>query len=265
MTDPSKKIDFSDLPNPSIPGGDYPQRPKGMLAGDWYAQPPAEFERTPMRRSEYISAMVHFYRGELGRANAWRLRLDITTNWAIISAMGLMSFAFSSVTHSHASIVLGMLLVLHYLFLEARRYRFFDVWRNRVRMVEENFYEPLIRRHLYSREQNWNELVAEDLVHPRFKITYLQAFRARLQRNFMALFLIMLLAWLAKLMMHPEVHSEYWVERMAIGEINWYWTLGLVAAIYGFLIAILVFVDQVATPEYYQWTEENSKGKITDF
>lgn len=36
-----------------------------------------------MTRAEYIAALVHFYRGELGRALALRIRLDTTTNWAI--------------------------------------------------------------------------------------------------------------------------------------------------------------------------------------
>ena len=33
----------------------------------------------------YVNAMIHFYRGELGRIMAWRQRLDVTTTWAITS------------------------------------------------------------------------------------------------------------------------------------------------------------------------------------
>ncbi|CAN5330834.1 hypothetical protein BH18GEM1_BH18GEM1_19450 [soil metagenome] len=43
---------------------------------------PVSFEDYPLTRIEYITAMVHFYRGELARADAWRARLDPTTNWA---------------------------------------------------------------------------------------------------------------------------------------------------------------------------------------
>src|SRR5882762_10028595 len=32
--------------------------------------------------SEFNTAMVHFYRGEVQRSNAWRTRLDTTTYWA---------------------------------------------------------------------------------------------------------------------------------------------------------------------------------------
>ena len=40
------------------------------------------FEDYPLTRQEYISAMVHFYRGEMYRSQIWRQRLDTTTNWA---------------------------------------------------------------------------------------------------------------------------------------------------------------------------------------
>lgn len=40
------------------------------------------FEDYPLTRQESISAMVHFYRGEMYRSQIWRQRLDTTTNWA---------------------------------------------------------------------------------------------------------------------------------------------------------------------------------------
>ncbi len=35
-------------------------------------------------RSEFVTAMVHLYRGELAEATAWRGRIDTTSNWAIV-------------------------------------------------------------------------------------------------------------------------------------------------------------------------------------
>lgn len=35
--------------------------------------------------SQYVTAMAHFYRGELGRIMIWRQRLDAPTNWALAS------------------------------------------------------------------------------------------------------------------------------------------------------------------------------------
>jgi uncharacterized membrane protein len=61
----------------------------------------ADYESTPITRAEYIAAVVHMYRGELYRANAWRMRLDTTTNWAILTTAGLLTFSFGPGTHTH--------------------------------------------------------------------------------------------------------------------------------------------------------------------
>ncbi|HRQ25076.1 MAG TPA: DUF2270 domain-containing protein, partial [Anaerolineales bacterium] len=37
-----------------------------------------------MKSSEFTTAMVHFFRAEVQRANVWRQRLDTTTNWAVV-------------------------------------------------------------------------------------------------------------------------------------------------------------------------------------
>lgn len=70
------------------------------------------FEDYPLTRNEYITAMVHLYRGELQRSNSWRLRLDHTTNWAIVATMGLLSFAFGTPEHPHMILVLGIYSVV---------------------------------------------------------------------------------------------------------------------------------------------------------
>ncbi len=38
-----------------------------------------------LRSSKFTTAMVHFYRAEIQRSNTWRMRLDNTTNWAVIT------------------------------------------------------------------------------------------------------------------------------------------------------------------------------------
>ncbi|CAM2006836.1 DUF2270 domain-containing protein [Acanthopleuribacter pedis] len=224
------------------------------------------FEEYPLTRNEYISAMVHFYRGELTRANEWRLRLDTSTNWAIIATMGLLSFAFGVREHTHGSMILGMYLVLHFLTLEARRFRFFDVWRTRLRMIEENFYGPILRRDLSSREHNWGRLVAEDLIHPRFKITYLQAVRTRLLRNYMPLFVTLLFAWIVKLMWHPETNSDLWFDRLAFGPVPWQVAFFLVFFLYASLACVVWLVPPSHPQDSDYWMEDvRPMDKIPDF
>jgi len=162
-----------------------------------------EFEKTPLSRAEYIAAMVHLYRGEMGRSLMWRQRMDTTTNWAVFTTGAMLTFLFGARDHFHVVAVLGILLVFFMLCFEARRFRFFSVWRSRVRLMEENFYGPLLRRDLTSPIENWAFLVAEDLMTPRFKCSFLTAMRARLMRNYIPIFLVLYGAWLAKLSVHP--------------------------------------------------------------
>lgn len=164
-----------------------------------------DFEHVPLSRQEYISAMVHLYRGEMHRALTWRQRLDTTTNWAIVTTGGMLSFVFARPEPDlHVVGLLALSLVFFMLCYEARRFRYFDIWRSRVRKLEENFYVPLLRRDLTSPMDNWAFLVAEDLLTPRFKISFLVAMRARLIRNYIPVFLVLFAAWIAKLTIHCE-------------------------------------------------------------
>lgn len=216
------------------------------------------FEDYPLRRTEYISALVHLYRGELGRANIWRMRLDTTTNWAIITSMGLLSFAFNRHDNSHAILLVGMLMILTFLTVEARRYRLFDVWHNRVRIIEENFYGPILRRDLESRRGNWGNLIADDLLRPRFKITYMQAFRSRLIRNYVPLFGLVLLAWIVKITITPSQPPAWngFVQGCSIGPIPGWEILSGVAALYGFLLGVVLFVKKPPETEFWHHSAE---------
>lgn len=164
------------------------------------------FESTPLTRSEYIAAMVHLYRGELQRSLTWRVRMDTTTNWAVFTTGAMLTFLFSDESHNHVVALLGILLVFFMLCYEARRFRFFNVWRYRVRLIEENFYGPVLRRDLTSPIENWAFLVAEDLMTPRFRFGFLAAIRSRLLRNYIPIFLVLYGAWMAKLTVHPTAH-----------------------------------------------------------
>lgn len=223
-----------------------------------------EFEARPLTRQEYISAMVHFYRGELARANAWRIRLDTSSNWAVVAAIGLLSFAFGVPEHSHASILFGMILIFHFLALEGRRYRFFDLWRYRLRLIEENFYGPIVARDLHSPDRNWGKLMAGDLLRPQFKISYWQALRARLVSNYLSLFVMLLLAWLGKLLIQPALDGRFW-HQMSIGPIPWYLPLSFVGVLYTFLAVICFFVKRVSHPDLDYLSREDSAPPQVDF
>jgi uncharacterized membrane protein len=196
-----------------------------------------------MTRSEYITAMVHFYRGEMYRATQWRIRLDNTTNWAIISAGGLLTFSFGHPESSPLVLVLGQALLFSFLWIESRRYRFFDVWRSRVRKIEENFYNPILTRRLVSPDPLWGDTVAFDLSQPTFKMSRWHALHQRMRANYLLLFVVLNVAWITKLFIHPTP-TRSWATiaaRLEVGLIPWWITLGGVAMFYT-VLALLYFV-----------------------
>ena len=42
---------------------------------------------------EFTTAMSHFFRAEISRANIWRQRLDTTTNWAVVITAAIITFS----------------------------------------------------------------------------------------------------------------------------------------------------------------------------
>lgn len=185
-----------------------------------------DFEAYPLTRQEYINVMVHFYRGEVQRSTTWRQRLDATTNWAVLTTAGMLSFGFSTPGSPHIVLLLSNLIILAYLSIEARRYRYFEVYRARVRMLEENFLIPVITRQLESPMRSWREMIAMDLDLPKYKTTLLEAMGFRLRRNYGFIFFIVLGGWLVKLFLHggdgtaqvARSLGEYW-SRMSVGPV----------------------------------------------
>jgi uncharacterized membrane protein len=210
------------------------------------------FEDYPLTRLEYINVMVHFYRGEVSRSTAWRARLDATTNWAVLTTAGMLSFSFTSADHPHIVLLLTNLIIIAYLVIEARRFRYFVVYRSRVRMLEENFLIPILTRQLESPMARWREMLAMDLDLPKYKTTFVDAMAFRLRRNYVWIFLMVLGGWCVKLSIHPSLAltaGELW-GRIGVGPLS----AGIVVAgavvFYGALTALMLAGRrQEAAPE----------------
>lgn len=209
------------------------------------------FEESALTRAEYIMAVSHLYRGELQRSISWRIRLDTTTNWAIIAAVGILTFSFQNPGYAPQTLLAGMYANLLFLVLESQRFRFFDAYRARVRMVEENFYVPLLRRDLVSPMADWGPRVAEDLLHPRFHLTMRQAIRARLGRIYLPLYLAQLVGWLSLVAWQRPADLSL-VKMLPIGRLPGWVPLALMVGLFAFMIYIMIFTPRVISlPEFY--------------
>ena len=212
---------------------------------------PADYESTPLSRQEYIAALVHLYRGELYRATAWRMRLDNTTNWAVLTTAGLLSLSFGSGAPSDVVPFVGVPLVTVFWAFEARRYRIADIWYSRVRMIEENFYGPILRRDPTSPEKRWGELVAEDLFRPQFKITRLEALRARFLRNYWPIYTVLLVAWAFRILADATTFGD--VRRgLELGPLPWWVPFAVLGAFLG-AILLLLFATRNTRAEQDHW------------
>lgn len=153
----------------------------------------------------YVNTMVHFYRGELGRIMVWRQRLDVTTTWAITSSTTIITIAFSVRDIPHIVFFFNLALVWIMLWIESRRYRFYDAFRGRVRMLESHFLVPMITQSPRLLDGEWRRLVCEDLILPSFKIGKLEAMGRRLKRNYVFIFAIIMVAWTLKIFIHSPI------------------------------------------------------------
>jgi len=171
-----------------------------------------------------IGALAHLYRGEVYRSTVWRTRLDTSTNWAVVTTGIALSATFSSAGASPLPMVLVGLIVSVFLLFEARRYRYFNVWRARARLLETDFYAPLIRGEGVRLDSGWTELLAKDYREPRYHIGFARAIGRRLRRTYAWIFVIQAIAYYGKLAIHPVplvTLADLW-ERAAIGPIPGY-------------------------------------------
>lgn len=173
-----------------------------------------------LKGSEFTTAMVHLYRGEVQRANVWRQRLDSTTNWAVITAGAAISFALGNASGHHGVIILNMLLITLFLFIEARRYRYYELFASRVRLMETDFFAAMFVPP-FGPAADWAESMAENLLHPHFTISTLEALGRRFRRNYMWIYVVLAMAWIAKSALFPTTLTNWseFVQRSAIGPI----------------------------------------------
>ena len=175
----------------------------------------------PELSSAEIGALAHLYRSEVYRCSVWRTRLDTTTNWAVVTLGVALSISFASPEASPLPLVLVGVLLIFFLVLEARRYRYFNVWRARARWMETHFYAPMLAEGDLHLEDDWQRTLANDYLRPRYHVTFLVAVGRRVRRNYFWILLIQSLAFAGKIIVHPtSVQSfDQAMERASVGPI----------------------------------------------
>ncbi len=186
--------------------------------------PPQRKELTPSE----IGAIAHLYRGEVYRSTVWRTRLDTTTNWAVVTLGVALSIAYSTPEASPLPLILVGVLIIFFLAQEARRYRYFNVWRARCRWMEVHFFAPMLHDGDLRMEEGWQETLANDYWRPGYHVSPWVALGRRIRRNYFWILLIQTVAYLGKLVVHPVpiIEMKEIIERAAIGPIGGEFVLG---------------------------------------
>ena len=204
----------------------------------------------------YVNAMSHFYRGELGRIMVWRQRLDITTNWAITSSTAIITIAFSNREVPHIIFFFNLAIVWGMLWIEARRYRFYDAFRARVRMLEAHFLVPMVMENRQMLHGEWKKLVCEDLILPSFKISKLEAIGRRLKRNYVFIFILIMVAWTTKIFLHAP---------MAMDSVPAFYRALRVGHIPAWLVACVFLLTLASVIGITIYVSRKTSGEISEF
>ncbi|MDX6444106.1 MAG: hypothetical protein QOH71_1180 [Blastocatellia bacterium] len=240
--------------------GERPARPRPVTSASLHESitPDRQTTSSPdLRRKmspiEFNTAMAHFYRGEVQRSNTWRTRLDTTTYWAVLTAGATLSFTFSSPLSPHFVIPINSILVTVFLVMEARRYRYYEIWASRVRVMETGYLAPMLAPDSVPRDQEWASHLANDLLTPHFTISVWEAIGRRLRRNYLWIFLLLALSWNLKVYLHPVPADslELFLQRATVGLVP-----GRLVFLVGLVFNAAIFMFAVGTIRLRQATGE---------
>src|SRR6266516_2916298 len=213
----------------------------------------------------YVNAMPHFYRGEMGRIMVGREGLDVTTNWAITSTTAIITIAFSTREVPHIIFFFNLAIVWVLLWIESRRYRFYDAFRARVRMLEAHFLVPMVMENREMLQGEWKKLVCEDLILPCFKISKLEAVGRRLKRNYVFIFILIMIAWVTKIFLHasePIDDLPSFYHALRIGHIPSWLVAFVFVGTLASVIAITIYVSQKSSGEISEFGTHRSLWRI---
>ena len=214
------------------------------------ARPTLKAPHLPSSSAEKATLVIHYYRGELGRMASWRDRIDRTSNWAITVVAGLLSVSLSTPTSHHGVVLFAMLLVSLFLLIEARRYRFFDVYRARVRQLERHYFSQAFLP-LAELDSEWAEKISRSLRSPVFLMSRGEAISRRVRRNYIWMYLILLMAWALKIstpkLLPEQLPSDLvWsfselMNNAALGPLPGWSVVTTVGLVYAAIIVVAVY------------------------
>jgi len=210
-------------------------------------------------RGDFLSLMGHAYRGEMGRTTSWRTRIDRTTNWAVVLTATLLTWAFSGESRPHYILIIGIVMVSVFLGIESRRYRVYDIWRSRVRLIEENVFANALDSDGVE-QSNWRELLSGDFRDPTMKIPVVEAVSRRLRRVYFALISVLIVAWLVRLTVFATTSTGL-LGTATVGQVPGQFVLGTIGVYYLTVLILTFWPDRRQAKGELQAESESEEWK----
>ena len=145
------------------------------------------------------TTLTELYRGEIDRTTNWRGRLDQTTNWTVTIIAAVLTWVFSNPDNPHYLLLIGMLTVMTFHIIETRRYRRYDVWRARIRLLERDVFAAAIHPDDNADHDDWRSELGTDLRRPALKMPFIEAYARRYRRIYLPLQTVLLVAWVVRI------------------------------------------------------------------
>lgn len=201
--------------------------------------------------TEMSSILGDAYRGELDRETTWRSRLDQTTTWGVTVVAAILTWAFSSADNPHYIILVGILALSLFLFIEARRYRDYDVYRSRVRLLQQNLLADALDPSEGIEHKDWRSKLSRDYRAPTLKVSTGEAIANRLRRIYLPLLAILLIAWLFRITAFAPAESPL--------------ITAAIAVVPGILVVVLVALYYIAAIITVLWPRDReAKGEFRE-
>jgi len=128
----------------------------------------------------------------------------------------VLTWAFSSPDNPHYVLLIGVVAVSAFLGVEAHRFRQYDAWRGRLRILEENLFAEMYDPE-GDEDADWRADLAADYREPELPLSRLEAVGHRLRRVYLWLLGVLLLAWVVRVTTFSPDASGF--EAAAVGSV----------------------------------------------
>ncbi len=183
------------------------------------------------------------YAEETRRSLGWRGEMDWTRNLSVLIVAGMAFVAFGFNGSSHLVLFLGSLSIFALLIFESRMHQFAQASEQRLREIEKNYFAPALDVGVAA-DPSWRERLAKSLVSTGPAVGFIEAFAARVSKNYFLIFLALDACWFSKLYLDPKPAAT-WAEfqhRADFGFVPGWLILLVVVPVWGSYVALIVWL-----------------------